>query len=232
MKKIILLVLALIALSVIPASAQDTLMGADGKLSYAEWKRHYALRQYEKLKNGALLVRLKTQATAIEALRKRGQNESAARIAENQRQENERIVSAFRDNFDFAPVYFFYSDDSRYLLNNEPGKVTFLMPDLSPVDTVVAVEPEKFVVAEFSTVSAEPRAYYENYRREYKGQTDSLSYINSSEMGFTALVLYNDDLQQLTDPFPYYVRMYRGLLFFERSYGKAVSILDHRLTEL
>lgn len=215
-----------------PATAQDSLFGMDGNVSYSEWKRFYAQQQYEKLQKGALLVRLQTKNKAIQALRTRGQNESADKIAAQQKRENERIVAAFRQNFDFAPVFFFYSDDSKFLLENTPDQITFLNPDLTPVDSSVSLEPKTFVVAEFGTVSAEPREYYENYRRDFKGKTDSAAYLNSSEMDFSALVLLNDDLQQLTDPFPYYVRLYKGLLFFERSYDKAVSILNRRLHEM
>lgn len=64
------------------------------------------------LKNGALFVRLKTSELQISGLKKRGKEKEAEEIRKEQENNNRSIIAAFKANFNFCPVYFFYSNYS------------------------------------------------------------------------------------------------------------------------
>ncbi len=86
------------------------------------------------LKTGALLVRLKTSDLKINALKSKGMEKEAEEIRLAQEVTNKKIVAAFRQDYQFSKVYFFYSSHSNkikegahkgYLLNFE------MLPDSS-----------------------------------------------------------------------------------------------------
>ena len=59
------------------------------------------------LRNGTLLVRLKTQENKIIALEKEGQTEWANDIKNKQTEENKAIAEAFKTHFNFCKNFFF-----------------------------------------------------------------------------------------------------------------------------
>jgi len=64
------------------------------------------------LKNGALFVRLKTSELKINALKNKGMVKEAEEIRIAQEKTNASIRNAFKNKFNFCPVYFFYSNNS------------------------------------------------------------------------------------------------------------------------
>lgn len=80
--------------------------------SYGQKSRDKARTDIVALKNGALLVRLKTSELKINALKKQGKEKEAEEIRLDQETVNKLIVEAFKANYTFCPVYFFYSNHS------------------------------------------------------------------------------------------------------------------------
>ncbi len=64
------------------------------------------------LKNGALFIRLKTSQLKINALKKIGKEKESEEIRMSQEATNLSIIKAFKENFNFCQVYFFYSNHS------------------------------------------------------------------------------------------------------------------------
>src|SRR6185295_7006048 len=95
--------IALFSVITFSVTAQETLP------VNATWKdsARFCIRQ---LKGGAILVRLHTRAEAIAKLRTIGNTRDANTIESIQQEENNEIVQAFRKEFDFCKVYFFFSD--------------------------------------------------------------------------------------------------------------------------
>jgi hypothetical protein len=81
-------------------------------ISYAQKRKDKARANIDMLKNGALFVRLKTSELKISALKKNGQEKEAEKIRIDQENTNKSIIAAFKKNFTFCPVYFFYSNNS------------------------------------------------------------------------------------------------------------------------
>ena len=123
--------------------------------------RKQALKNIEELKNGILLMRLPTGEHVVKAykeiLREDLALEAAAKIAEK----NKLIADAFKTNFTFCPVYFFYSNYSEFVRNNEFGKVILLNSNLNP-DSSLHIAANYFI-AEFATIEADTAGYWEFY---------------------------------------------------------------------
>lgn len=64
------------------------------------------------LKRGALFVKLKTSDNAINGLIERGRKDEAERLRSSQALENSETMQAFKKNFSFCKIYFFYSTNS------------------------------------------------------------------------------------------------------------------------
>ncbi len=153
-----------------------------------------ALIHHQEMKKGALLVRLKTQENKIKALKERGNTIEAANIEFNQHQENKEIIAAFKENFNFCKVYFFYSSDTKLVKKKQLEQVTFLGDSLEKIDTPKITT---FYTAEFGNV-------------DNTKQTQNSSEISSS-LGFAALYIMTDQFVQLKQPFPYYSKL-RGIV--------------------
>ena len=72
----------------------------------SNYKTYDSLARVEinQLKNGALIVRLKTIKNTIAALKKNENFEQALNIELKQKEFNLSIISAFRRNFNFCPI--------------------------------------------------------------------------------------------------------------------------------
>lgn len=81
-------------------------------ISVAQKPREKARANIVMLKNGALFVRLRTSELKINALKSKGMLKEAEEIRVAQENTNKSIIAAFKANFKFCPVYFFYSNYS------------------------------------------------------------------------------------------------------------------------
>src|SRR5690606_30669494 len=107
-----------------------------------------AKNHVENLKNGVLLVRLRTLESAIEKLETAGNDQMAATLKRRQDADNKRLVAAFQQHFTFCPVYFFFSSSSEAI---EAGnfKGAFVNENLQPAPDP-EIEDMNFYVAEIT----------------------------------------------------------------------------------
>ena len=89
--------------------AQESLPGKK-KISFRKQLKATTKVQINQLKNGALLLSLKTNKSKIAALKKIGKNNQAQDLEKKQSQLNKSIIAAFKTKFNFCPTYFFFSD--------------------------------------------------------------------------------------------------------------------------
>lgn len=182
-------------------------------------------QQIQELHESVLLVRLSTKKTSINALRKVGRKELAQKIEEKQKTRNQEIINSFRAHFDFCPVYFFYSDYSKYIINNQLDSVLFLNDKLE-ITPSIKVSNSIYFTAEFTSLEQDTAQYHNStyYDRGEKKE----SYYGGSENSLTGLIIKNKNLYQLKHPFPYYVREYKGL-FFQRAIPKVIIKMNQNL---
>jgi len=154
----------------------------------------------KKLKEGGLLVRLKTKNNTITSLRSSGKSKLADETEAAQSAYNREIISAFRKYYRTGPVYFFFSDYSEQLKSKNLEAVVFLNDSLLP-DPSIRVSSAGFLTAEFGVLE---------------------------EMGIQALIIMDDNFVQMKKPFPYYVRTYDDLPL-ERNLPRVITILQEKL---
>jgi hypothetical protein len=99
----------------------------------------------KELKNGVVLVRLRTDEVKISALKERGLDAEAARLEREIALEHLEIAMAFREKFDFCNVFFFYSNYSERVKEGDLSGI-LMDHDLSPVD----LDPKFYIVADFN----------------------------------------------------------------------------------
>jgi hypothetical protein len=146
---------------------------------YKKLNKTISAQQVHTLKNGALLVRLKTNEKRIEALRKANKKEEAEHLHSTTQSANREIIASFKKNFNFCAVYFFMSYDSENVTNKNWEAVSFVDENLSPLANQPQLPPV-FFIAEFGTTDTE------------------------SGTGMTGLIVKTPDFKQLNKPFPYF----------------------------
>ncbi|SDJ80308.1 hypothetical protein SAMN05421823_101149 [Catalinimonas alkaloidigena] len=165
--------------------------------------------QVRYLHEGILLVRLPTRQASLKALHDRGAHALAEKEAQAQQEANDVLMRAFRDHFQFCPVYFFSSDQS------ERVRQARLHDLVLQGDSSLRLQPQPFLVAELAQAShvypPGPTAFH-----------------------FEALFLEDHQFRPLTAPFPFRVRTFRvrtfrTLFFLHRSPAQAVRLLNERL---
>ncbi|MGQ0827612.1 MAG: hypothetical protein ACT4ON_04365 [Bacteroidota bacterium] len=122
---------------------------------FSKHTKQNAKENIKQLKEGALFVRLKTSELKINALEARGMKKEAEEIRINQEKENKAIADAFKHNYTFSKVYFFYSNHStevkegryrQHLMNSD------LQIDSSFIGT--------FLIGEFDESQNELKAFF------------------------------------------------------------------------
>lgn len=156
-----------------------------------------AYNQIKELKEGVLLVRLKTKQKSIEALKKKGNAEMAAALSAKQNIENERLIESFQKEFTYCPVYFVYSHDSKKIINQEFDAVNFVSKKPTSED-FEKLKRGDFFTAEFGKIQGNIT--------DYRDSTNQITYTYSSDLDFKALVMMDNNFRQLQRPFPFAIR--------------------------
>lgn len=174
-------------------------------------RRMVAKDQIRKLRDGALLVRLPTAQPLIGALNERGATETTRKVTRALETGHGEIVSAFRDNYSFSEVYFFYSNYSKEVRN---GNFSSLMnADFESVSFVKDEPFSDYFIAEFANLKPDTTRYYIGDRIEPdpNGGLRRVKRYGDSDIGadFRVLVIKDRNFVQLRYPFPYYVRSFK-----------------------
>ncbi|MDZ7845714.1 MAG: hypothetical protein U5L96_02455 [Owenweeksia sp.] len=91
----------------------------------AQENREEAKAMLQKFKNGMLLIRLQTSHMAIDALMEQGRAKKAEEVKSKQYLENKETILAFKQAYNFCPVYFFYAPDSKKIEKGQLEGVIF-----------------------------------------------------------------------------------------------------------
>lgn len=155
--------------------------------------------QILQLKDGALILRLKTNDKSIEKYRKSGRNDIAEKIIAENYKRNLVIADAFRTQFNFCKVYFIYTRDTKKFLSGDPK---IFLNDTLGADTTIHLKERFTLFAEYGTVMANLRDDEYHYSGVKKTKE------SSQPMSSSALFATDLNLKQLTEPFPFYAVVY------------------------
>lgn len=170
-----------------------------------------AIKNIQKLRKGALLVRLKTRQSTINAFQKRGYKKLAQEVENKQMEKNKKLMNAFTENFNFCEVYFFYSEDSEKVMGQEWEGI--FLNDKLEKDASIVLEKDFVLTVEMGPLVAEPSVVD---AEGISSHPNTMSYEGT-------LVIKDNNFEQLKRPFPFYVKA--GQKFLE----KKVAKLNRRL---
>jgi hypothetical protein len=183
-----------------------------------------ASRQIADMHNGVLLVRLKTSESQINALKKIGRFEDAEKLQNKQASINRDIVRAFKTNFNFCPVYFFYSSATAQIKERKISGN--LLNDSLFIDSSISFEFKSFYMAEFGYLDPDTIYIGRDLYAQKSYQSDT-AYSLSTTTQTEALVVRNSHFAQLKEPFPFFVSMDER--FRKKSHAMAVGMLNNQL---
>lgn len=155
---------------------------------------------YHILKEGVLLVRIPQHTKTLDALKKQGKIKDVEELTLLIKQEDYETRSVFKAEYNFGKVYFFYSSDSKNILEGEWTGHIF-----DADSQVVDLPPCSFLLAEF-------------------GETQS-----ARIGGLVISAPVNGTFIQMKKPFPYFVRRSEFLGLFKRTTGEMVHIWNDKL---
>jgi hypothetical protein len=157
------------------------------------------------LQNGVLLVRLDQQQRRIEYYTKYNNLKEAEKVRQKMLTENRAIIDAFRTYYTFSPLYFIAMEDTRTLLEKGMSAVTFYN-DSALADPSIRPPDLDFFVAEFGFVSQDTTMYISGKAPDPSNESnpEGVRYYGGSKNTKPALVIYDNSMEQLRDPFPYY----------------------------
>lgn len=174
---------------------------------YQDYKNDTAFRDFNKLrfkvayaqinllKKGALLVRLKTNNRAITKLKATGNIDLATNLAKETELENKIVMSAYRKEFNFCPVYFFYSESSDSVRKNNLTGI-FL-------DSTLNINPSIECHATFFLIAEQDGIYNSSLGLIPQSLAKHASE-NGSYSRDAAIVVKNKYFLQLNKPFPFF----------------------------
>jgi hypothetical protein len=158
--------------------------------------RTSAFEDIKALKNGALIVRLRTNSKKVDAYRSAGNESLALKLEEQLIERNRNMLLGFKQNFNFCSVYFIYSNDYKYLL--EGRRSGYFVNDKLEIDSSIVLNELFYLFCDFGPV----------YVQAFDNQIDPLHKVETSTPAFQeALVIKNLQLNQLMDPFPAFVKV-------------------------
>lgn len=145
--------------------------------------RSKARQDIYRLKNTALIVRIKTNSNKIDYYRKHGNDKEADKIYEQTWHFNKMLRTAIDSMFNFCPVFYFPDTFSMQIADNQFDKVQFYNENFQLTKDVQLID-SNFFVAEYA----------------YTMDSERLE----TNMGVPAFVIMDHRFNQLREPFPYY----------------------------
>ncbi len=147
-------------------------------------------------KDGALLVRLKTNANAINRLKASGNNDLATQIERETDIKNKIIILSYLQEFKFCPVYFFSSDYSDSVKHKNISGI-FL-------DTNLVINPNIVCTASFYIIADNRSAICNSSLGVVPESLANSSIERGAPERDVAIVIKNRYFIQLHKPFPYF----------------------------
>jgi hypothetical protein len=159
-------------------------------------RKWIAAWQIQQLKQGALIVRLKTNELAINELRKKGLNEAADKKQRETYALNINIMQAYLKFYTFSKLYFIYSNSYEDLLKGV-RKGIFISENLM-VDSTIKMPENFYLLAESDRVYNSSIGFVKEDSAKFVSEAGSPS--PGREL---PAVIKNKYGHQLKGPFPY-----------------------------
>ncbi|HWB65090.1 MAG TPA: hypothetical protein VG603_16340, partial [Chitinophagales bacterium] len=142
--------------------------------------------------------------------------ELADKIMDERRVQNQKIMDAFKNYFDFCKVYFIYAKNTKELL---AGRQDIFLNDTLGLDTTIRMKENYYLIAEYGDITSNMRTDEYHYSGVYHTEP-------STNTASTSVIFLSDtSLTQLKEPFPFYTEVYLD------NYNKAVFNLSKSIAK-
>lgn len=202
--------------SIMLVFAQDTLTAKDVR----QIRQEMARTQINELKNGVLLVQLRTRQNTINAYNSKGLTNKANRVERQQALDNKSIIKGFKDYFNFCPVYFFYSSDKEKLMNKKYSTITFINDSLAPTQLPISLDTINYFISGISK---------SNFGNTTLNNIPNYKIPHERGIKFDAFIIRNKDFQQLSAPFPYFAKTHVAVKVNDKKRWESIKKLNARL---
>jgi len=183
------------------------------------------------LKRSALLVRLRSYKKQLDLLEGEQYANRKQLIIDKRDKDNKEIMTSFKEEFDFCPVYFFYNYDTKKVLNKQFDGI-FLNSNLEK-DANISFDLDTFMIGELGymiTDTTNTDSYVDVYKNGYNNAEGySKSSTVESNLAHYGFSIRNQDLKFIAKPFPGYISGY--VLFIKRSKRTIINKLNKNLYE-
>lgn len=176
-------------------------------------------------KDGCLFVRLHYFPNKIEKLNEMGYKKAAVAEQIKIKEANKSMMSAFKKNWDFSPVYFIFPEESSKIRESKFEDINFLNDDLE-VDLNLKCDCKNVLVVEEGRMQSDTTKYLENSLYDPNTHKHEDTYYTDSSQPVQGLMVKSNEFVQLHKPFPFYTRRYK--FFFERSNEAMVKELNEK----
>ena len=167
--------------------------------------RDLAYQHIREMKDGVAIVRLKTSVLKYDKLIEMGENERATQVIADQREDNLRIMAAFKKFFNFSPVYFFYSSNSNKVRQHRYEDI--FLTDSLEIDPNLTLSSDNVFVVDIGYIEIET----------FRSGTEGIS-------------VRNTQFELMKKPFPYWVKDTKSNIeVFNKSVEVLVIMLNERL---
>ena len=151
--------------------------------------------QINQLKQGALVVRLKTSSHLINGLKKRGEDIQAEKARIEQLAINKNYMRAFLEKYTFSKVYFIYSNSSDSLLKGARSGIF--------VDTTMKVNPAITMSEKFYLLAETDFIYNSSIGFVPEDSASAVVEQGNPSSSEAPVIVKNKYGHQLKDPFPF-----------------------------
>lgn len=168
-------------------------------------------------KEGALLVRLKTNVNTINRLKTVGNIDLATQVERETQLNNKAIIRAYNKEFKFCPVYFFYSDYSDSVKHKRLDNIF--------VDSTLSINSSIVCSATFYLIAEQGSVYDSSLGIVSESQAPKAVEKGTSSKE-VAIIVKNRYFIQLHKPFPFYQQGYSI-----KKYGEFVKKFNKELQD-
>ena len=176
-------------------------------------------------KDGCLFVRLHYFPNKIAKLNEMGYKAAAVVEQKKIAEANKSMMSAFKKNWDFSPVYFIFPEESMKIKESNFENINLLNESLE-VDSNLKCNCDYALVVEEGRMTTDTTQYFEDALYNPSTKKYESEYHTDTSQNIQGLMVKSNEFIQLHKPFPFYTRRYK--FFFERSDEAMVDELNTR----
>ncbi|MEO9258039.1 MAG: hypothetical protein ABI207_06630 [Crocinitomicaceae bacterium] len=170
------------------------------------------------LHNGYLFFQLFDREDTKNSIRNHLGEKAVQQYEAEEKEKQDNLMKAFRENYTFSKVLFFYSHDKEKIKNNDFSSVKFYT-DSNQLVSNDTIDFSHFFIGEVSRIEIDSSIYTDEKGVEHK----------TPNYSFSALIVRDRNFVQLGNPFPYYVRTMEGMPLLQKKSYRLIASFQNKL---